>query len=87
VRLARARYEGVFPVPRTALRETPLGSQVFVVSAPSTILRARTVRIVDLGSEEALVAAGLNVGDIVVSQIAPQLADGVVVRVAPASAP
>jgi hypothetical protein len=33
------------------------------------------------------VAAGLNVGDIVVSQIAPQLADGVVVRVAPASSP
>jgi len=86
VRLARARYEGVFPVPRTALRETPLGSQVFVVSSQPTILRARTVRIVDLGSDEALVAAGLNVGDVVVSQIAPQLADGVVVRVAPASA-
>jgi len=82
LRLARARYEGVFPLPRTALRETPLGTQVFVVSQPGSVLRARTVRVAETAGDDVLVAGGLVLGDTVVSRIEPQLADGVAVRVA-----
>lgn len=82
LRLARARYEGVFPLPRTAVRETPLGTQLFVVSQPGSVLRARTVRVVETAGEEVLVAGGLVLGDTVVSRIEPRLADGVAVRLA-----
>ncbi|MBC8132847.1 MAG: hypothetical protein H7X95_07685 [Deltaproteobacteria bacterium] len=68
VRLASARYDGVFPVPRAGLvREgsADTAAHVWVVSGGGRFAERRTVEVVDTVDDLALVAHGIAVGDAV----------------------
>lgn len=72
VKLARARFDGVFPVPASALVQVGNTERLFVAS-PAGRAEVRAVALADRSHEEALVAQGLDVGDAVIVDVAPGL--------------
>ncbi|HXI58773.1 MAG TPA: hypothetical protein VNO55_22050, partial [Polyangia bacterium] len=75
LRLARARFDGVFPVPRHAVARSNDTDRVFVATAGG-IAEARAVTLADAVGDEVLVAQGLDVGDAVVIEAPADLHDG-----------
>jgi len=74
LRLARLRYDGVFPLPPSAIVHDPTGEKVWVAtSAGKAQLRAVTIAE---SREEALVTKGLSVGDEVILDPPVDLKDG-----------
>jgi hypothetical protein len=69
LRLARARFDGVFPVPRAAVVRSGDTDQVFVASAGG-VAEARAVTLVETFGEEALVAQGVDIGDAIIADAA-----------------
>ncbi|MEO7668329.1 MAG: hypothetical protein ABIW57_03260, partial [Polyangia bacterium] len=65
-RLASARYDGVFPLPRAGLVREGGVDHVWVVSGGGRFAERRTVEVVDTVDDLALIAHGVAVGDGVV---------------------
>ena len=75
LRLARARYDAVFPIPRAAIVRIGDTDRVFVASR-SGIAEPRAVTAIDAGGDEALVTQGLDIGDAVIIAAPAGLRDG-----------
>jgi hypothetical protein len=75
LRLARARYDAVFPIPRAAIVRVGDTDRVYVASR-SGIAEPRAVTAVDAGGDEALVTQGLDIGDAVIVAAPAGLRDG-----------
>jgi hypothetical protein len=80
--LARARFEGAFVVPLTAVVRTGSRNEALLVSQQSRI-EPRPVTIVESDATEAIVVQGLDAGDHVVVENVPGLRVGAPVSVAP----
>ena len=75
LRLARARFDGVFPIPRAAIARSGDTERVFV--AVGGLAEARAVTLAEpAAGDEALVAQGLDVGDAVITDAPVGLRDG-----------
>jgi hypothetical protein len=79
LRLARQRYEAVFPVPAAAVSGTGARRTVWVATAGGTAER-REVSVADV-SEDALVSDGLRVGDEVIVEAPADLQPGAPIAV------
>jgi hypothetical protein len=75
LRLARARFDGVFPIPRAAVQRAPDSDRVFVAT-PGGIAEARAVTLADASGADVLVTQGLDVGDAVIVEGLVDLRDG-----------
>ena len=75
LRLARVRYDGVFPVPRSAVVRVGGTDRVFVVG-PGDAAQARAITIADSDSDEVVVSQGVDVGDRVIVDPPSDLRDG-----------
>jgi hypothetical protein len=75
LRLARVRYDGVFPVPRSAVVRVGGTDRVFVVG-PGDAAQARAITIADSDSDEVVVSQGIDVGDRVIVDPPSDLRDG-----------
>ena len=75
LRLARIRYDGVFPVPRSAIVHVGDTDRLFVVG-PGDVAQARAVTIADADADEVVISQGIDVGDRVVVDPPPDLRDG-----------
>jgi hypothetical protein len=75
LRLARARYDGVFPIPRTAVVRVGDTDRVYV-AGHGGIAEPRAVTLADSDTGEALVSQGIDVGDQVIVNPPPDLNDG-----------
>jgi len=73
--LARVRYDGVFPVPRSAVVRAGGADRVFVVG-PGNIAQARAITIADADPDEVVLSQGIDVGDRVVVDPPSDLRDG-----------
>jgi hypothetical protein len=80
LRLARRRYDAVFPVPAAALLADGDHKALWIAGADGTA-ELRTVAVVDV-ADEALVSDGLRVGDQVIVDAPAELRAGA--RIAPA---
>lgn len=65
VQLARARFDGVFPVPNSAVVQIGNTERLFV-AAPSGRVQVRAIAVADKTDQETLVAQGIDVGDAVI---------------------
>jgi membrane fusion protein (multidrug efflux system) len=85
VRLVRAKFENVVPVPPGAVARRPTGEVVFVVvpDAAGATVQARPVVVVDRDPRDVLVTQGLRAGDRLVASGVEALADGQRVRPLP----
>ena len=81
LRLARVRYDGVFPVPRTAVVRVGSTDRVFVVG-PGNVAQARAITIADSDADEVVISQGIDVGDRVIIDPPTDLRDGVPLIVA-----
>jgi len=87
VRLARARYDAVFPLPRSAVTR-PVGDgdagagRIWIVSASGTATERNDIQIAGDVGDLSLIARGLQVGDAVIVDPPEGLRDGQDVRVA-----
>jgi hypothetical protein len=81
VSLAKARFDGVFSVPNSAVLQVGNTDRVFV-AAPSGRVEVRAISIADRSDRETLVAQGLDVGDAVIVDARPDLSASSRVRVA-----
>jgi len=87
VRLASARFDGVFPIPRTAVVRSPGGpagsggDRVFVVSEATQAADSRAVELAPSRGGVALVSRGLAPGDVVIVDPPADLGAGVQVNV------
>jgi multidrug efflux pump subunit AcrA (membrane-fusion protein) len=75
LRLARVRYDGVFPVPRSAVVRVGDTDRVFVVG-PGDIALARAITIADSDADDVVVSQGVDVGDRVIVDPPGDLRDG-----------
>jgi hypothetical protein len=73
--LARVRYDGVFPVPRSAIVRSGDTDRVFVVG-PGNVAQARAITIADADPDEVVLSQGIDVGDRVVVDPPSDLHDG-----------
>jgi hypothetical protein len=85
LRLARGRYDAVFPVPPSAVVADGDGKAVWIAGRDGTAER-RAVTVADVG-DDALVTEGLRVGDQVIVDPPAALQPGARVAAAPDSAP
>jgi len=87
VRLASARFDGVFPIPRKAVVHGAAGTaaggsdRVWVVSEATQAADSRAVELAPSNGEPALVTRGLAAGDMVIVDPPADLASGVQVNV------
>jgi multidrug efflux system membrane fusion protein len=81
VRLASGRYDGVFPVPRSAVGRDAAGAHLWVLSAAG-VATMRPVEVADTVGQLALVNRGLRVGDTVIVDPPAGLGDGARVEIA-----
>jgi multidrug efflux pump subunit AcrA (membrane-fusion protein) len=81
VSLAKARFDGVFTVPATAVLRVGNSERLFV-AGPSGRVEVRAVAIADRNEQEALVAQGLDVGDAVIVDARHELSTAPRVRIA-----
>jgi multidrug efflux pump subunit AcrA (membrane-fusion protein) len=75
LRLARVRYDGVFPVPRSGVVRVGDTDRVFVVG-PGNVAQARAITIADSDAEEVVISQGIDVGDRVIIDPPSDLRDG-----------
>jgi len=75
LRLARVRYDGVFPVPRSAVVRVGGSDRLFVVG-PGDTAQARAITIADSDVDEVVVSQGIDVGDRVIVDPPGDLRDG-----------
>jgi hypothetical protein len=80
LRLARARYDGVFPIPRAAIVRVGDTDRLYVAAA-AQIAEPRAITIADSDAEEVLVSQGIDVGDQVIIDPGPDLRDGTPIKV------
>lgn len=80
LRLARIRYDGVFPVPRTAIVRAGDTDRIYV-AGPGGIAEPRAVTLADADAYEALVSQGIDVGDRVIVNPPPDLNDGEPIKI------
>jgi len=73
--LARVRYDGVFPVPRSGVVRVGDTDRVFVVG-PGNVAQARSITIADSDPDEVVISQGLDVGDRVIIDPPSDLRDG-----------
>jgi hypothetical protein len=78
--LARVRYDGVFPVPRSAIVRVGDTDRVFVVG-PGNVAQARAITIADADPDEVVLSQGIDVGDRVVVDPPSDLRDGTALTV------
>ena len=82
VRLALARYDGVFPVPRSALILAARGGdEIYVIAAGTTTAERRAVQLAADEGGLVLVSQGIRVGDAVIVDPPASLASGGEVRI------
>jgi hypothetical protein len=78
LRLARQRFDAVFPVPADAIT-TEGGVHTVWIATPAGIVERRTVTVADMGEEpggEALISEGLGVGESIILEAPPTLQPG-----------
>ena len=75
LRLARIRYDGVFPVPRSAVVRIGDTDRLFVVG-PGDVAQARAITIADADADEVVISQGIDLGDRVVIDPPADLHDG-----------
>jgi multidrug efflux pump subunit AcrA (membrane-fusion protein) len=75
LRLARVRYDGVFPVPRSAVVRVGGTDRLFVVG-PGDVAQTRAITIADSDADEVVVSQGIDVGDRVIVDPPADLLDG-----------
>lgn len=80
VSLAKARFDGVFSVPNSAVIQVGNTDRLFVAS-PSGRAEVRAIAVADRSEAETLVAQGLDVGDAVIVNARADLASSPRVRV------
>ncbi len=80
--LARARFEGVYLVPLTAVVRTGSRDEVLLVSGRSRV-ETRPVTIAERDATEAVVVQGLDAGDQVIVEATPSLRAGAQVSLVP----
>jgi hypothetical protein len=80
--LARVRYDGVFPVPRSAVVRVGDTDRIFVVG-PGNIAQARAITIADADPDEVVLSQGVDVGDRVIVDPPADLRDGTPLSVMP----
>ena len=80
VRLARARFDGVFPVPNSAVVHVGNTERLFVAT-PSGRVQVRAIAVADRSDQETLVAQGIDVGDAVIVNASTSLTAATRVRV------
>jgi len=80
VSLAKARFDGVFSVPNSAVMQVGNTDRLFVAS-PSGRVEVRAIAVADRSDLETLVAQGLDVGDAVIVNAHADLAATPRVRV------
>jgi len=73
--LARVRYDGVFPVPRSAVVRAGETDRIFVVG-PGNVAQARAIIIADADPDEVVLSQGIDVGDRVIVDPPADLRDG-----------
>ncbi|HVU52851.1 MAG TPA: hypothetical protein VHL80_19350, partial [Polyangia bacterium] len=76
--LARKRYDGVFPLPLSAVETMSATEGKIWVAAPNGTAEQRNVSIAE-SRDEVLVAAGINVGDEIIVEPPHDLAPGTLV--------
>jgi multidrug efflux pump subunit AcrA (membrane-fusion protein) len=72
LRLARSRYDGVFPLPRSALVRVGDTDRLYVVTARGAA-EARAITVADSTGDEILVSQGIDVGEAVILDPSPDL--------------
>jgi hypothetical protein len=77
--LARKRYDGVFPLPVSAVETVSATEGKIWVAAPNLTAEQRNISIAE-SRDEVLVAAGINVGDEVIVEPPRDLAPGTLVE-------
>ncbi|MES1205751.1 MAG: hypothetical protein ABUS79_07415 [Pseudomonadota bacterium] len=83
VRLASARYDGVFPVPRAALAHEGTTDRVWIATGSGgKIAESRVVELAATVDDLGLVSRGISVGDAVIVDPPASLRDGAEVNVA-----
>ncbi len=82
VRLASARYDGVFPVPRSALARLDGSDRFWVVSGGGTIAESRVAELAAVVDDLGLIARGISVGESVIVDPPAGLANGSEVKIA-----
>jgi hypothetical protein len=80
--LARVRYDGVFPVPRSAVVRVGDTDRIFVVG-PGNVAQARAITIADADPDEVVLSQGVDVGDRVIIDPPADLRDGMPLSVFP----
>jgi hypothetical protein len=75
LRLARVRYDGVFPVPRSAVVRVGETDRLFVVG-PGEVAQVRAITIADFDADDVVVSQGIDVGDRVIVDPPGDLRDG-----------
>ncbi len=73
--LARVRYDGVFPVPRSAVVRVGDTDRIFVVG-PGNVAQARAITIADADPDEVVLSQGVDVGDRVIVDPPADVRDG-----------
>jgi multidrug efflux pump subunit AcrA (membrane-fusion protein) len=81
VRLASARYDGVFPVPRSALVQEGGTDRLWIASGGGKVAESRVVEIAATIDDLGLVAHGISVGDAVIVDPPADLKNGSEIRV------
>jgi multidrug efflux pump subunit AcrA (membrane-fusion protein) len=76
--LARKRYDGVFPLPLTAVETVSATEGKIWVAAPNGTAEQRNISFAE-SRDEVLVAAGINVGDEIIVEPPHDLAPGTLV--------
>jgi multidrug efflux pump subunit AcrA (membrane-fusion protein) len=80
--LARVRYDGVFPVPRSAVVRVGDTDRIFGVG-PGNVAQARAITIADADPDEVVLSQGVDVGDHVIVDPPADLRDGTPLSVMP----
>jgi hypothetical protein len=80
--LARARWSGALVVPVGAILHAGNRDEVLLVS-PQARVEMRPVNVAERDSAEAIVVQGLDTGDTIISEAAPNLRQGTQVIIAP----
>jgi multidrug efflux system membrane fusion protein len=83
VRMLLRTIDGAVVVPVTALRHGPSGDFVYVVNADHTV-KLRDVTAGVAGVSDVVIAKGLALGEVVVTEGGDRLKDGATIRTAPA---
>jgi hypothetical protein len=75
LRLARVRYDGVFPVPRSAVVRVGDADRLYVVG-PGDVAQSRAITIADSDADEVVLSQGIDVTDRVIIDPPSDLVDG-----------